>query len=72
MTEDIDLYQTGVEMVTHTVEADNADGSTVEFMGYEILNKSGVYNPDGKNSSVTLTNDYKLIEIIVYDGVLNY
>lgn len=66
------LYQTGVEMVTHTVEADNADGSTIEFMGYEILNKSGVYNPDGKNSSVTSTNDYRLIEIIVYDGVLNY
>lgn len=38
------------------------DGSTVEFLGYDILLK------DGK-SSVNVTNNYKLIEIIVYDGV---
>ena len=38
------------------------DGSTVEFLGYDILLK------DGK-SSVNVTNNYKLIELIVYDGV---
>ena len=38
------------------------DGSTVEFWGYDILLK------DGK-SSVNVTNNYKLIELIVYDGV---
>lgn len=37
------------------------DGSTVEFMGYDIV-----------ENSVNLTNNYKLIEMIVYDGVTNY
>ena len=37
------------------------DGSTVEFLGYDILLK------DGK-SSVNVTNNYKLIELIVYNG----
>ena len=41
------------------------DGSTVEFLGYDILLK------DGK-SSVNVTNNYKLIELIVYDGGENY
>ena len=37
------------------------DGSTVEFLGYDILLK------DGK-SSVNVTNNYNLIELIVYNG----
>lgn len=55
------LYQTGVKLVTKTPSPNNADGSTVEFMSYGIL-----------DSSVNITNNYKLIEVIVYDGVLNY
>ncbi|WP_455649919.1 PAAR-like protein [Enterocloster citroniae] len=55
------LYQTGIpfDESRPTVEG---DGSTVEFLGYEILLK------DGK-SSVNVTNNYKLIELVVYDGV---
>ncbi len=55
------LYQTGIpfDESRPTVEG---DGSTVEFLGYDILLK------DGK-SSVNVTNNYKLIELIVYDGV---
>ena len=41
------------------------DGSTVEFLGYDILLK------DGK-SSVNVTNNYNLIELIVYNGGENY
>ena len=37
------------------------DGSTVEFLGYDILLKDGKF-------SVNVTNNYKLIELIVYDG----
>lgn len=65
------LYQTGIELVTHTI-TDNDDGSTVEFIGYEILNKFGVYDPAGENSSINITNNYRLIEILVYDNVMNY
>lgn len=54
------LYQTGIEMVTQKQEP-NADGSTVEFIGFGIL-----------KNSINITNNYKLIEIIVYDGELNY
>ena len=41
------------------------DGSTGEFLGYDILLK------DGK-SSVNVTNNYNLIELIVYNGGENY
>ena len=37
------------------------DGNTVRFLGYDILLK------DGK-SSVNVTNNYNLIELIVYNG----
>lgn len=40
---------------------DNADGSTVEFIGYNI--------PD---QTVNVTNNYRIQEIIVYDGEVNY
>lgn len=66
------LYQTGFRMVTKKFEDGKNDGSTVEFLGYKILNKFGVYDPKGEDSSINITNNYKLIEIIVYDGVLNY
>lgn len=54
------LYQTGVpfDKSKKTVQG---DGSTVEFMGYDITSKS-----------VNITNNYKLMEIIVYEGVVNY
>jgi RHS repeat-associated protein len=65
------LYQTGVPFDpsrgTYT-----GDGSTVEFLGYYILDKYGNFNPSGANSSVNITNNYKITEIIVYDGALNY
>ena len=38
------------------------DGSTVEFLGYDILLKDGKF-------SVNVTNNYNLIELIVYNGV---
>lgn len=54
------LYQTGVPFSSSGTTV-VGDGSTVEFMGYDIVEKS-----------VNLTNNYKLIEMIVYDGVTNY
>ena len=58
------LYQTGVpfDVSRPTVEGDR---STIEFMGYDIL-----FN--GEKCSANVTNNYKLIKIIVYDGNLNY
>lgn len=46
-------------MVTQKQEP-NADGSTVEIIGFGIL-----------KSSINITNNYKLIEIMVYDGEFN-
>lgn len=56
------LYQTN-ETYPNGISGsgNNADGSTVEFIGCEI--------PDG---TVNDTNNYRLIEIIVYDGEFNY
>ncbi len=54
------LYQTGKPFDT-SKKTVQGDGSTVEFMGYGIT-----------KSSVNITNDYKLIAIIVYEGEVNY
>ncbi len=54
------LYQTGVPF-DKSKKIVQGDGSTVEFMGYDITNKS-----------VNITNNYRLIEIIVYEGEVNY
>ncbi len=59
------LYQTGVPFDSKRPTV-IGDGSTVEFMGYDITTLV-----NGK-SSVNITNNYKLLEIIVYDGVYNY
>jgi len=53
------LYQTGKAFPDGTLAPDNIDGSSVEFMGWNI-------------TSVNLTNNYRLVEIIIYDGVVNY
>ena len=44
-------------------------GNTVAFIGYNILKIS--YENQTK-SSINVTNDYLLEEIIVYDEVFNY
>lgn len=54
------LYQTGVPFDPNRITVEG-DGSTIEFMGYDIT-----------EHSVNITNNYKLIEIIVYDGIYNY
>ena len=41
------------------------DGSTVEYLEYDILLKEG-------KTSVNVTNNYNLIELIVYNGGENY
>lgn len=59
------LYQTGVPFdINRGIVESNPN--TVEFIGYHIVkNERNV-------SSVNVTNNYRLIEIIVYDGILNY
>jgi len=64
------LYQTGVPFNSDRATVNpNLDKNTVEFIGYDIT--QNVVNGQSK-SSVNITNNYKLIEIIVYDGVYNY
>ena len=46
------------------------DGSTIEFLGYDIT--TFIDNNGKQKCSVNQTNDYKLIELIIYDGVYNY
>lgn len=56
------LYQTNKTYPNGTSgSGNNADGSTVEFIGYGI--------PDG---TVNDTNNYRIKEIIIYDGEFNY
>jgi hypothetical protein len=60
------LYQTGVPFdSSRPTVAPGTDRNTVEFMGYNITQVNG-------RSSVNITNNYELVEIIVYDGVYNY
>ncbi|MDR1503017.1 MAG: hypothetical protein LBT43_11255 [Prevotella sp.] len=67
------VYQTGVPFDSDRPTVNpGIDRNTVEFIGYEILDKYGNYDPTGKNSSVNITDNYKLIELIVYDGIYNY
>lgn len=64
------LYQTGIPFDLSLDEGDLDDRNTIEFIGCNIvwnLGEDGMYH-----SSINATNDYKLIEIIVYDGVFNY
>ena len=64
------LYQTGVPFNSDRATVNPIlDKNTVEFIGYDIT--QNVVNGQSK-SSVNITNNYKLIEIIVYDGVYNY
>ncbi len=53
------LYQTGKAFPNGQLSPGNIDGSSVEFMGWNI-------------TSVNNTNNYRLLEVIVYDGVVNY
>lgn len=56
------VYQTNMTFPNGEVgSGSNADGSTVEFIGYDI--------PSG---TVNTTNNYRIEGIIVYDEVLNY
>ncbi len=50
------LFQTGIPFDSSRPSV-TGDGSTVEFMGYNITSQNG-------KSSVNITNDYLLIEII--------
>ncbi len=61
------LYQTGKYIPSGVLEVGYDDGSSVEFIGSNILKDSTT----GK-SSVNITNNYRLISMIVYDGVVNY
>lgn len=64
------LYQTGVPFNKNRSTDTSSAGNTVEFIGYDISKK--IYD-DGKiKSSINVTNSYKIVEIIVYDGVFNY
>lgn len=55
------IYQTGFGFPGNEDAPEHNDGSTIEFIGWEI-----------EDSSVNLTNEYKISGIIVYEGVTNY
>lgn len=63
------LYQTGVPF-SNERNVYEGDGSTVEFIGHNIteyLNENGE-----SKSTINYTNDYELLDLIIYDGELNY
>lgn len=64
------LYQTGIPFDPADNDPGHADGSTVEFIGYNI--KTYIDKNQNKKSTVNYTNDYKLIELIVYDSNYDY
>ncbi len=55
------LYQTGYGFPGLKDEPEHADRSTIEFIGWQI-----------SKGSVNITNNYRILEIIVYDGIKNY
>lgn len=63
-------YQTGIPFDEKEEECPETAGNTVEFLGYDITKK--VYEDGKEKSSINVTNNYKLIEILVYDGEVNY
>lgn len=60
------MYQTGISIPDGIRASENVDFSTVEFMGKDI------FRDEENRSAVNITNDYELIDIIVYDNVTNY
>ena len=64
------LYQTGESFDINRITDLDSAGNTVEFTGYDIATK--IYDNGDEKCSINITNDYELIEIIVYDGVYNY
>lgn len=65
------LYQTGVPFNEKRVVDLKSAGNTVEFIGSDIQEK--IYKEGEKaKSCINVTNDYRIMEIIVYDGVYNY
>lgn len=62
-------YQTGIDIPTGEFAEGHDDGSTVEFIGHDIqMYETGA----GPISYVNRTNNYELIDIIVYEGQVNY
>ena len=64
------MYQTGEAFDTNRSKVFTQNKNSVEFIGYNIAQK--VYEDGIERSSVNITNNFKLKEIIVYDGVFNY
>lgn len=64
------LYQTGITFNKDRGEYLKGAGNTVEFIGYDIQKK--LYEDNKIKSCVNITNNYRILGIIVYDGVFNY
>ena len=64
------LYQTGIPFDSSRPVSTSKNKNTVEFIGYQITRK--IYEDGNEKSTINITNNYKLIKIIVYDGVFNY
>lgn len=63
------LYQTSKAFPKGTEAEGHADGSMVEFLGdAHLMEMVG----DKKKYLINRSNNYEIVEIIVYDGVLNY
>ena len=63
------LYQTGEAIPSGTKVEEHADGSMIEFLGDKIPEE--MVGNDSK-SLINRSNNYEILEIIVYDNVLNY
>ena len=64
------LYQTGIPFDSSRPVSTSKNKNTVEFIGYQITRK--IYEDGNEKSTINITNNYRLIKIIVYDGVFNY
>ncbi len=64
------MYQTGDPFYKKLPKIPG-NSNSVEFIGYDIEQKVYEEGQEPK-SCVNVTNNYKIIEIIVYDGVFNY
>lgn len=64
------LYQTGIPFNEDRGKDTDSAGNTVEFRGYDI--QENLCEDNITRSCVNVTNNYRILGIIVYDGVFNY
>ena len=64
------LYQTGIPFNETKESGFKSSKNTVEFIGYDI--QENLCEDNITRSCVNVTNNNRILGIIVYDGVFNY